>query len=121
MDQEQIKKIVDSPEEYADSKEDSLLSVLRQLYGREMHSSMLVHGGYILFFLGLAVFCGLEFFRTEQIQFQIMYATIFISSMQFVTHRKTVYWQVLHRNSVKREIKRLELRIAQLSETVGSK
>jgi hypothetical protein len=34
---------------------------------------------------------------------------------------KIFAWQMIHRNSIKREIKRLELRIAELSEMVKSK
>ncbi len=43
MDQEQLKKIIDSPEEYDDSKEDNLLSMVGQLYSEKMFPSMIVH------------------------------------------------------------------------------
>ena len=118
MDQEQMEKILEGPEDYDDSKEDSIYSVVEQLYGKKMHSNLILHGSYIFFFFALAAFCAVKFFMTDLIQFQIMYAALFVCCMQFVAHRKTVYWQGFHRNSIKREIKRLELRIAELAETV---
>ena len=119
MDQEQIKKIIEDT--YDDSKEDTLLSMVGQLYSRKMLSSLIAHGAYSLVFIVLAIFCGVEFFDTQQVQYQIMYAAIFVCCIQFVTLRKNIYWQMLHKNSISREIKRLEIRIAELNETVKNK
>jgi hypothetical protein len=121
MDQEQLRKIIDSPEEYDDSKEDNLLSMVGQLYSRKMFSSFIAHAAYSSVFIALAVFCGIKFFDTDQIQFQIMYAAIFVCCIEFVILRKNIYWQMLHKNSISREIKRLELRIAELAEIVKGK
>jgi hypothetical protein len=121
MDQEQLKKIIDGPEEYNDSKEDNLLSMVGQLYSRKMLSSLIAHGAYSLVFIALAVFSGVKFFQTQQGQYQIMYAAIFVCCIQFVVLRKNIYWQMLHKNSISREIKRLEIRIEELKETVKNK
>ena len=121
MDKEQIKKIIDSPPEYDESKEDTLLSMVGQLYSRKMLPSFIVHGIYSLPFIVLAVFCGVRFFNTQQIQSQVMYAVLFICCIQFVIFSKVKYWQMLHKNNISREIKRLELRIAELNETVKNK
>jgi hypothetical protein len=119
MDQEQIKKIIEDT--YDDSKEDTLLSMVGQLYSRKMLSSFIVHAAYSSVFIALAVFCGVKFFQTQQVRYQIMYAAILVCCIQFVTLRKNIYWQMLHKNSISREIKRLELRIAELNETVKNK
>ncbi|UCG56309.1 MAG: hypothetical protein JSU70_15755 [Phycisphaerales bacterium] len=121
MDQEQIRRIIDSPEDYDESKEDTLLSMVGQLYSRRMLPSLVAHGAYASVFIVLAVFCGIRFFDTEQVQYQMMYAAIFICSVQFIVLRKVIYWQMLHKNNISREIKRLELRIAELSETIKEK
>ena len=71
--------------------------------------------------IGLAVFSGIRYFRVEQVKYQIMYAAIFICCIQFIALIKVFAWQLMHRNSIKREIKRLELRIAELNNTVKSK
>lgn len=121
MDKEQLKRIIDSPPEYDETKEDSLLSMTGQLYSAQMLPSMLVHGVYSLPFIAGSIFCGIKFFRTDQMQFQIMYATLFACCIQFVIFSKNKYWQMLHRHNVNREIKRLELRIAELNATVENK
>lgn len=116
MNEEQIKKIIEDT--YDDSKEDNLLSMVGQLYSRQMFSSLIAHVAYSSVFIALAVFCGIKFFDAEQAQFQIMYAAIFVCCIQFVTLRKNIYWQMLHKNNISRELKRLELRITELSEVV---
>ena len=116
MNDEQLKKIIEGT--YDDSKEDTLLSMVGQLYSRKMLSSLLAHGAYSSVFIALAVFCGIKFFDIQDIQYQIMYAAIFVCCVQFVVLRKNIYWQMLHKNSISREIKRLEIRIAELNETV---
>ena len=121
MDKDQLKHIVDNPHEYDETKEDSLLSMTCQLYSAKMMPSFLAHGLYSLpFFVG-AVFCGIQFAKTDQMQLQIMYATIFACCIQFLVFSKNKYWQMLHRHNINREIKRLELRIAELNETVKNK
>jgi hypothetical protein len=47
-----------------------------------------------------------------------MYAAIFVCCIQFCIFSKAKYWQMLHKNNISREIKRMELRIAELTETV---
>lgn len=119
MNEEEIKRIIE--DDYDNAKENSVYSVVEELYGKKMHSTMILHGSYILLFFVAAAYCAVRFFLTDQTQFQIMYAALFVCSTQFVAHRKTVYWQALHRNSIKREIKRLELRIAELNEAIQDK
>jgi hypothetical protein len=119
MNEEQLKKIIEDT--YDESKEDTLLSMVGQLYSRKMFPSFIVHLVYSLPFIALAVFCGIIFFKTDQTQFQIMYAAIFVCCIQFCIFSKVKYWQMLHKNNVSREIKRLELRIAELAETVKNK
>ena len=50
-----------------------------------------------------------------------MYAVIFGLFVEGIALMKIFAWQMLARNSVKREIKRLELRIAELNEAVKSR
>jgi len=118
MDKEQLKHIIDSPLEYDETKEDSLLSMTGQLYSAQMLPSMLVHIVCSLPFIAGAIFCAIKFFKTDQMQLQIMHATIFACCIQFMIFSKNKYWQMLHRHNINREIKRLELRIAELNRTV---
>jgi hypothetical protein len=117
MNEEDIKKIIDDT--YDDSREDTLLSMIGQLYSQKMVPSMIVHLAYSLPFIVGAVFCGIKFFKTDQTQYQIMYAAIFVCCIQFCIFSKAKYWQMLYKINTSREIKRLELRIAELREAVG--
>jgi len=81
---------------------------------------VLVWGMGITFMAG-AIVSAVMFFATEQVQYQIMWAVIFLTCIQWVGSMKIFAWQMIHRNGIKREIKRLELRIAELSETVKNK
>ena len=119
MNEEDIKKIIDDT--YDDSREDTLLSMVGQLYSQKMVPSMIVHFAYSLPFIAGAVFCGIKFFKTDQTQYQIMYAVIFVCCIQFCIFSKTKYWQMLYKINTSREIKRLELRIAELNETVKNR
>ena len=119
MNEEEIKKIIDGT--YDDSREDNLLSMVGQLYSQKMVPSMIVHFAYSLPFMIGAVFCGIKFFRTDLTQYQIMYAAIFVCCIEFCIFSKSKYWQMLYKMNISREIKRLELRIAELNETVKNK
>jgi uncharacterized membrane protein YbjE (DUF340 family) len=119
MDQEQIKRIIEDT--YDVSKEDSILSMARDFYSRKMWSTaVLVWIWGIIFFAG-AFYSAIQFFETDETQLQIMYAAIFVPCILAIGFMKVFAWEMVHRNSIKREIKRLELRIAELAETVKSK
>lgn len=119
MDEEQIKKIIEDT--YDESKEDSIMSMARDFYSRKMWSTaVLVWVWAIIFFAG-AVYSAIQFFETDETQLQIMYAAIFVPCVLAIGFMKVFAWEMLHRNSIKREIKRLELRIAELAEIVKGK
>jgi hypothetical protein len=119
MNEEQLKKIIEGT--YDDSEEDSLLSMVGQLYSRKMLPSMFILATYLVPCLAGAIYCGIKFFMTDQSQFQLMYAAIFICCVQGIFTSKVKYWQMFHKNNISREIKRLELRIAELNETIDNK
>jgi uncharacterized membrane protein YbjE (DUF340 family) len=119
MNDEQIKKIIEDT--YDESKEDSIMSMARDFCSRKMWSTaVLVWIWAIIFFAG-AVYSAIQFFETDQTQSQIMYAAIFVPCVLGIGFMKVFAWEMIHRNSIKREIKRLELRIAELNQTVKDK
>ncbi|MHC4638206.1 MAG: DUF6768 family protein [Planctomycetota bacterium] len=121
MDNEQIKKMIDDPGFYDDSKEYTLRSMIGDFYNRKMLSVVLLVWADTLLFISLAIFSGIKFFKVDQARDQLMYAVIFICSIQFIVLMKILAWQMIQRNGIKREIKKLELRIEELNETVNSK
>lgn len=115
MNDEQIRKIIDGPQDYDDSKEDSLRSMLADFYSRRMLSTAILVWFWGIVFVAGAVYSAVRFFAADQTKDQIMYAALFICLVHFVGLMKVFAWQMIARNSIKREIKRLELRIAELT------
>jgi hypothetical protein len=102
-------------DKYDDAREDTIRSMLSEFYSRKMAATAVFVWAIGVIFLALAVYSAVAFFRTDQTKYQILYATIFITCFHAMGLMKIFAWQVLHRNSIKREIKRLELRIAELT------
>ncbi len=113
MNDEEIKKIIDGT--YDEPREDTIGSMLKDFYNRRMLSVVIFIWAWGLAIMAVTIFSAVKFFKVEQTKSQIMYATIFICGWQFMALVKTFAWQMIHRNSIKREIKRLELRIAALA------
>jgi uncharacterized membrane protein YbjE (DUF340 family) len=119
MNDEEIRKIID--DNYDESKEDSIWSMARDFYSRKMLSTtILVWVWAIIFFAG-AVYCGIQFLSSDQTKRQIMYASIFVPCVLGIGFMKVFAWEMINRHSIKREIKKLELRIAELSKLISDK
>ena len=119
MDDEQIKKIIEDT--YDNSKEDTVWTMISDFYNRKTLSVIIVFWILMILFMAALVYSGIKFFKTEQVQSQIMYATIFISCWLGGGNVKIFAWLLAHRHGITREIKRLELRIAELNETIKNK
>ena len=121
MDKEQVKKIIDSPPEYDESIGDNYFSMIRDFFSKELRWAMI--SLYVWFFIFLApiIISIIQFFKTDDTQFQIMYAAIFICCCLSIGCLKIYMLVVLQKHRISREIKRLELRIAELNETLQKK
>ena len=121
MDREQLKRIIDGPEAYDEAREDTIGSMISEFYSRKMLSIAVLVWVWALVFMAGAVGSAVMFFVSGQIKDQIMYAAVFVCLVLFVGFMKVFAWQMLARNSVKREIKRLEVRIAELTQALAEK
>ena len=119
MNEQELKKLLN--DEYDESREDSIRGMLRNFYNKKMRSIVILVWSMALLFIAAAVICAVLFFRTDQTKYLILYAVLFIVFSQWINLMKIFAWLMIHRNSLKREIKRLELRIAELTETVKNK
>ncbi len=119
MNEEDIKKIIEDT--YDESKEDSYRSMMRDFFSKKMRWVMINLYVWSSIFFVLVVVSIIQFFRTDQTKFQIMYAAIFICCSLSIGFCKVITFVMLQRHSIKREIKRLELRIAELNQTVKDK
>jgi hypothetical protein len=121
MNDEEIRKIIDDQGEYDESKESSMYSYLRDFYSKKMLWVALNVFVCYSVCLALMIFCAFKFFRTDHLGYQIMYAAIFICCNAWIGFVSVFAWVMMQRPRINREIKILELRIAELTETVKNK
>jgi hypothetical protein len=121
MNDEQIKKLIDSPDEYDDTKEESYISYARDFFKHSQRWAIILVFVHFFFFLALAVICGILFLVSGTTKYQIMYAALFVVFMLIGYLIKIFGWVWGSRNIISREIKRLELRIAELAESITEK
>ena len=116
MNDERIKKIIE--DSYDESKEEGLRSIVRDFYSRRLMSSAILAWIVAIVFIGMAVYSAIQFFKTDQTQWQSLYAVLFIVGVHELDVIRIFAWQMVHRHSIKRDLKRLELRVAELTETL---
>ena len=121
MDKEQIKKIIENSGNYDQTEADSYMTMLKDFYSRKMLFTTLLVWGHFLVFLGLAIVCGILFFMTKRTDEQIMYASFFVCCIIISYLIKVFAWMRMLENNIKRELKRLELRIVELAESIKVK
>lgn len=117
MNNERIQQMLNG--NYDEEREDTIRSMLSEFYSRKMIATAAIMWVIGLVLLGAAVWSAVAFFGTPTTQYQIMYATIFLSCFLGLGLLKIFAWQMLHKNSLKREIKRLELQVAELAAAFG--
>ena len=118
---EEIKRIIEDKGTYDESIESSMSSYLRDIYSKKM--LWVIINVCVCYFvcLVLMIFCAFKFFQADQTRYQIMYAAIFVCCNAWMGFVSVFAWVMVQRPSISRGIKRLELRIAELSETVKNK
>ena len=119
MSNEHIKRIIE--DSYDESKEEGLRSIVRDFYTRKQLSSAILAWAMAISFIGLAVYSGIQFFHTDQARWQIVYAALFIVGVHEFGMIRTFVWQMSHRQNLKRDLKRLELRVAEMREALKDK
>jgi hypothetical protein len=123
--QDKLQSAIDQGDPQTNGTNETIESLSGELSMREMlvttfHGKMKIWSyvvyGYIFLFTGLAVASGVCFFQTTLVQWQIFWSALFVLAIMIVSIVKIWYWMLINRNAVTREIKRLELRIAELTE-----
>jgi multisubunit Na+/H+ antiporter MnhG subunit len=117
MDNEQIRKMID--DKYDRSREDTVRSMLAEFYNRKMALTAVLVWAVGLLFMAGAIYSAVRFFGATDVKSQILYAALFICLLNLLGLLKIFSWQLIHRNSIKREIKRLELRLAEALPPTG--
>ena len=119
MSNDQIKRIIE--DSYDESREEGVLAMSREFYSRRMRAFAIMTWVFGSIFVALAVYSAIRFFKTDQTRGQIMYATLCFGGMYGLGLIKILAFVMLNGHCLRREIKRLELRIAELTETLQGK
>lgn len=69
-----------------------------------------------LFMMGVCVYSGYRLYRAEEPQALVHWAVIFLGAFLALGAIKIWYWMELQKNTIVRELKRLELQVARLSQ-----
>ncbi len=116
MSDEQIRRIV--ADSYDDAREELLRTMGRDFFSRKFLLTNIFMWVWALPLMALAIYSAAQFFQADQTRGQIMYAALFIVAVQGVWVMKIFAWQMLHQFGIRRDLKRMELRVAELSERV---
>ncbi len=119
MSDEIVRKILDELE-HDSTREDSLRRMIASAFEARTRVYTLIVGIIVVAAMAVAVWVAILFFQTDEIRSMILYATLFNTCMLAIASVRLFLWQLLLRQGVMREIKRLELRLLELSNKTGA-
>ena len=119
---EMIRTVLDEAEaeRYAKLGEPSVASLVLSTFQGRYWWLNLLGGVFILLFLFLALFSAVRFFEAETTRDQLLAMGSFFFGLTMVLALKVWTWMEMQRNLIGREIKRLELQVAQLTARLES-
>ena len=120
MDREQLKQIIDSPDEYDETRAETYTDYGRRFFNQTQPWAVALVFIHFFFCLGLAIGCGILYVFSQSVKIQIMLAAFFVCLMIIGYLIKVFGWIMGCRNDLKRDIKRLELRVVELSEALNT-
>jgi hypothetical protein len=91
-----------------ETKEDSIWSMASDFYSRQMLPVAILIWIWAIIFVAGAVYCGVEFHKTDRTKSQIMYAALFVCCFQGICLMKILGGHMIHRQGVKRAINKLK-------------
>ena len=75
----------------------------------------------IMLFFGLTIFCAVRFVGATEIRQMLLWGAGVFIGFSSMAGFKLVGWMEMNRNALAREIKRLELQVAQLARPLGNR
>ena len=102
----------------SDESIESIRRMLAETFRMRARSFLALVWIKLLAHAAIAIFLAVMFFRADTTKEQVGYATGFAVAYLGMVLIWAIYWMVLNRNATLRELKRLELRIAELAARV---
>ncbi len=100
---------------YNELDEQNLFQMLGGLFYGKMKWLMVLINFVIMAFFGLFIYCAIQFFSTNVTNELIKWGLFGTFSMMIVGSLKMFLWNQMDKNSIKRELKRIELQISILN------
>jgi uncharacterized membrane protein YhfC len=113
---DKLKRALENGKAVELDQEESLRQMIAQTFRSKLRWIMILLWveGFIIF--GLAIWMSVRLYYAQEMKQVVVYAMAVTLCAVFTVLIKTVGWQQMNRYSVMREIKRLELRIAELKD-----
>ena len=106
--------------EHDSAREDTLRQMIASAFEARTRVYTLIVGIIVVVATAVAVRVGIRFFQTDEVRGMILYATLFNTCMLAIATVRLFLWQLLLRQGVMREIKRLELRLVELAKNAAA-
>jgi hypothetical protein len=113
MSDELARRILDELE-HDTEREDTLRRMVASAFEARTRVFTLIVAIVVILSAALAAWVTVLFFRTSDVRWMILYATVFNTCMLSIAIVRSFLWQLILRQRVIREIKRLELRMLEL-------
>lgn len=110
-----IRRALDEGFEF-EGDDQSLMEMVRDSFRGRTRWLMILTGCFSFAFFGLSLWAVHGFLEEEDVGARIGWAMAFYFFSNAVGMLKNYHWMTMHRNSILREVKRVEYRIAKLAE-----
>ena len=117
MDKKQMNQLLSQPLDAERIREGTYVSLITDFYTRNNSAVIWWVWGNALFFLGVMIVSAILFFLTSSTQFHVLYGVLFLTGVQVIVLTKMVYFLAVLRNRTIRDLKRLELGMAEMKES----
>ena len=100
---------------YTDLDEQNIFQMLGGLFEGKMKWIILMMNIVIMSVFGFFIYCGIQFFNTDVTNELIKWGVAGTFCMLIISMLKLFLWNQMDKNSLKRELKRIELQISFLA------
>ena len=115
LNSDEIRNALEANGDYDLGRGETLRHMLAESFKGKTRWMAIIAAVYIVAFGALMVYAGVMAFLVDSLEELIMYVALFLVAANITAILKLWFWMMMNRNSVLREVKRLELRIVELA------
>lgn len=106
---------------YNDLEEEGIVGMWKEVYtGKHGWIAILMSIVHTII-VGIAVYCGIKLFTVPEVTEILRYGTILFIALAFGSMIKLWHWLQMDKNSILREMKRIEFQVAVLMEKISDR